>query len=112
MTASATMFVEGVTDWDFTSGTSRAYAVAAVRPCTTETGPMKVLPDGKTALFAGDANVDAQIQALDFNAFLASTVSGVTGYEQADFNLDGEVQALDFNLYLANTLVGASSQVP
>jgi hypothetical protein len=63
-------------------------------------------------MFAADANADGDVQALDFNAYIAQTTSGATGYQTADFNLDGSVQALDFNVYLLNTLRGASSQVP
>jgi hypothetical protein len=66
----------------------------------------------KFALYAADNNADKQIQALDFNAYIAQTTSGASGYQTADHNLDGAVQALDFNLYLSNTLAGAQSQVP
>jgi hypothetical protein len=67
---------------------------------------------GLCGMWAGDGEVDGEIQALDFNRYLAETISGATGYRYGDFNMDGIVQALDFNFYLANTLAGASSQVP
>jgi hypothetical protein len=74
--------------------------------------PQKDLSGGFFGMFAGDANADGDVQALDFNDFIAQTTSGASGYQSADFNLDGNVQALDFNLYIANTLSGAASQVP
>ena len=76
------------------------------------TNPLKNVEGAFYALYAGDANADGYVQALDFNAYITQTLSGATGYQAADFNLDGQVQALDFNLYIANTLAGASSQVP
>jgi hypothetical protein len=91
--------------YDFT--TNAGYTTGPPAQKVLETSPSAVY-----GLFAADANADASIQALDFNAYIAATTSGASGYEMADFNLDGAVQALDFNLYLANTLAGASSQVP
>jgi hypothetical protein len=94
----------GVWTHDFTTALNTAYS--ATGP------PMKQLSGGLYGLFAGDANADGFVQALDFNRYLTQTTAGATGYRKGDFNLDGQVQALDFNLYIANTVVGASSQVP
>ena len=63
-------------------------------------------------LSAGDCIADGVIQELDFDAYVAQTSSGASGYQTADFNLNGMVEALDFNLYIASTLVGAAGQVP
>jgi hypothetical protein len=93
--------VTGVSTLDFTTSAT-AFGASAQKNV-----------EGVTyALFAADANADGDVQALDFNAYLAQTTSGAIGYQSGDFNMDGVVQALDFNLYLANTLSGASSQVP
>jgi hypothetical protein len=97
-------FTSGVADWDFTNASTQAY--------TTGPAPMKMITSTTYAMFAGNAVPDVNVQALDFNAYLAETTGGATGYQSADFNMDGQVQALDFNLYLTNTLAGASSQVP
>jgi len=94
----------GFGSWDFTSGLDQAYS-------TGQTA-MVGLGDGRTGLFAADADADGQITALDFNRFLAQTKSVVTGYADADFNLDGQVTALDFNMFIRNTRRSASSQVP
>jgi hypothetical protein len=90
------------TFYDFSDDAAKAFGTDA----------MVQMSDGPWAMWAADANVDGDVQALDFNAYIAATTTGASGYELADFNLDGQVQALDFNLYLANTLAGASSQVP
>jgi hypothetical protein len=102
MTDHALSFGTGPQSHDFTAGV--AYT----------TGPLaqRVLHDGPSGLFAANGFPDISIQALDFNAYVAATVSGESGYHWADFNMDGMVQALDFNLYLTNTLFGAASQVP
>jgi hypothetical protein len=76
------------------------------------TNAQKDLGLGLFALYAGDANGDGSVQALDFNDYISQTTTGAAGYQTGDFNMDGQVQALDFNLYLSNTLAGVSSQVP
>ncbi len=47
--------------------------------------------------YAGDANLDGKVNALDFNA-LAKNFGGSTGkfWTQGDFNYDGSVNGLDF----------------
>jgi hypothetical protein len=67
---------------------------------------------GIYAMWAGDMNADGQVTALDFNAWLADTKTGVTGYVVDDYNLDCQATAPDFNLWLANTKIGAHTQVP
>jgi hypothetical protein len=91
------------TTYDFRTSADKAYGSPVA---------MKDLSGGFFGLFAGDANADGIVQALDFNVYIAQTLSGATGYQPADLTMDGQVQALDFNLYLANTLAGATSQVP
>jgi hypothetical protein len=78
------------------------------------TGPpaLKDLGNGFWGLFAGDGDPDGNVQALDFDTYIAQTLAGASGYQSGDYNMDGSVQALDFNIYIANTLSGASSQVP
>jgi hypothetical protein len=73
---------------------------------------MKEVETDVYGMFACDINADGSVQALDFNDYIADTVTGATGYLSADCNMDANVQALDFNVYLSNTLLGASSQVP
>ena len=90
-------------DYDFTLDEAFAYRDNAVEFQSS---------GSRYAMWAGDANADGNVQALDFNEYLGQTLSGATGYRSGDLNMDGNVQALDFNLYLANTLAGASSQVP
>jgi CSLREA domain-containing protein len=98
-------FSSGTGVFDFT--TSPGYTTGPRAQKVLETSPSAVY-----GLFAGNANADRDVQALDFNSYLEETLAGVTGYSRSDFNMDGNVQALDFNLYLTNTLLGASSQVP
>jgi hypothetical protein len=98
-------FSDGYGQHDFTDGA--AYSLDPVSQPA-----QRLLSDGKTGLFAGNAHPDMSIQSLDFNVYLTQTLAGASGYHMGDFNMDGAVQSLDFNLYLANTLSGAASQVP
>jgi hypothetical protein len=48
-------------------------------------------------VLSGDANHDATVNALDFNAL--ATHYGLAGtFGQGDFNYDGTINTLDFNL--------------
>jgi hypothetical protein len=53
--------------------------------------------------FAGDANLDGKVNALDFNA-LASNFGGASGkfWNQGDFNYDGAVNTADFTALSQN----------
>jgi hypothetical protein len=53
--------------------------------------------------FAGDANLDGKVNALDFNA-LASNFGGASGkfWNQGDFNYDGVTNTLDFTVLGSN----------
>jgi hypothetical protein len=96
-------FSGGAGTHDFTSGLASAFGGA---------NPMTLLMSGSSAMFSGDINVDKQVNATDFNAWLLATKSVETGYVPADLNLDGRCTASDFNLWLANTKAVATSQVP
>ena len=70
--------------------------------------------------FAGDANLDGVVNALDFNLLASNFGSGADqSWYQGDFNYDGGVTTLDFtalaqnfNQVLASPAVGLSSVVP
>jgi len=62
------------------------------------TGALKLLTTGVYGMYAGDANGDGEINAVDNNLFWRVQNSQV-GYKSADFNLDGEVNAVDRNNY-------------
>jgi hypothetical protein len=51
------------------------------------------------AMYAGDANHDGSIDALDRNAYLRPQFGMVGANKEADFNLDASVDALDLNLF-------------
>jgi hypothetical protein len=107
MSATGVYVATGVGTHDFT--------VAGAAWATVAVPPMKGLGPGLTApfgMYAADGNADGNVQALDFNLYLAETIAGVTGYSPGNYNMDAFTQALDFNLYIANTLAGAVSQVP
>ena len=99
--------------------TPLAYSTAAASPHIdfTDTtnvfglSPMADLGGGYFALFAGDANIDGQITASDFNLWLVATKAGANGYLVEDLNMDGQVTAADFNIWLVNTKAGAASEV-
>ena len=53
--------------------------------------------------YSGDANLDGEVNALDFNA-LASNFGGASGrfWNQGDFNYDGTINTLDFGALAVN----------
>jgi len=95
---------DGLGSWDFTSAMSQAYTL----------GPdaMRDLGSGHFGMFGGDASIDGQISAPDFNLWLAATKAIATGYRSTDFDFNTQVTVTDFNLWLRNTKAVAASQVP
>jgi hypothetical protein len=94
----------GVWTHSFASSADAAYS---------DTGaPLKDLGGGYYGLFAGDADADGTLDAVDLDEYVTQTTTGAVRYQTGDFNYDGIVQALDMNLYLANRAAGATSQVP
>ncbi|MGA7304970.1 MAG: choice-of-anchor B family protein [Rhodothermales bacterium] len=102
MSSSAVDLSSGVGSWDFTDSASKAYGI----------DPMKVLSDGRYAMYGSDGSIDGRITALDFVGWLNATTAGVTGYAMDDYNLDGAVTATDFIIWIGNTTAGAKSGVP
>ena len=86
----------GSVSYDFSTAVSQAHGASA--QATT--------PDGRAALWAGDATGDGLVTAPDFNVYSASSAAGETGYRVADFTLDGLVTAPDFNLFIASSSAG------
>ena len=86
----------GSVSYDFSTAVSQAHGSNA--QATT--------PDGRAALWAGDATGDGLVTAPDFNVYAAASAAGETGYRAADFTLDGLVTAPDFNLYIASSSAG------
>ncbi|MDG1397689.1 MAG: hypothetical protein P8P88_04820 [Polaribacter sp.] len=56
---------------------------------------IKVMSDGKLALYSGDYNGDGQIQNTDKNA--VEPLRGISGYRNADIDMNGEIQNSDLN---------------
>jgi len=104
MSGTAVDFQSGVGAWDFTGALSSAYTGGGAQ--------MSSFTDGMFGMFAGDANIDGQFTASDFNAWLVATKNVATGYLGGDRNLDGQVIASDFNGWLVNTKAVHTSQVP
>jgi len=104
MSAAAVDLSGGSATYDFTTSLAQAYAGSSPA--------MQEASSGVWALWAGDANLDGQVTAPDFNAWSAATAAGTVGYEAADFNLDGQVTAPDFNLWSQATAAGAGTAVP
>jgi hypothetical protein len=96
--------VTSVASHDFTASVKAAYS--------SNGPPLVDLGDGPFGLFAGDANADGFMDALDLEAYITQTTSAASGFQLADFNMDTSVDALDINLWIANSAVGASSHVP
>ncbi|MEM9525788.1 MAG: hypothetical protein AAGA31_04215 [Bacteroidota bacterium] len=64
---------------------------------------LKLLPDGRYALFSGDFNGDGQIQiAGDLNGMIPTL--GQSGYLPGDFDLNGQVQNNEIQLRLSPNL--------
>ena len=88
-------------NYDFTTSASQTFA-----------NNVKQMPDGKWALYGGDANEDGAIDALDLigvenDAFYAST-----GYILTDVNGDGVVDGLDLILVENNAFYAISVITP
>jgi hypothetical protein len=88
-------------NYDFTTSASQTFA-----------NNVKQMPDGKWALYGGDANEDGAIDALDLigvenDAFYAST-----GYILTDVNGDGVVDAFDLILVENNAFYAISVITP
>jgi hypothetical protein len=60
--------------------------------------------------FAGDANLDGRVNAVDFNVLASNFSTGAKFWSQADFNYDGSVNTLDFNALARN--FGQSLAIP
>jgi|GEM_PF-492896 len=90
-TATALPFSTTAQTIDFTKGSTPTWGSNA----------QKDLGGGKLGLWAGDANRDGQINAVDRNLFWRLQNGQPYSYttSTADFNLDGAVNAVDRNLY-------------
>jgi hypothetical protein len=75
----------GIYSWDFTDGISQAYG-----------NILKVLTEGYTGMFGGDADGNGFIESGDL-IFNWHDKAGETGYLAVDFNLDGQVDNQDKN---------------
>jgi choice-of-anchor B domain-containing protein len=102
MSSSAVDLSSGSGSWNFATSESQAYG----------SSPMKSLEGGFWGMFAGDADLNGQSTANDFNDWLVNTKATLTGYLLTDFDLDGQVTASDFNVWLANAKAVSTSKVP
>ncbi|MCA9262196.1 MAG: hypothetical protein KDA60_00045 [Planctomycetales bacterium] len=57
----------------------------------------------------GDANLDGQVDATDFNAWNLHRMQSGTGWATGDFNADGVTDVSDFNLWNAHKFRSAST---
>ena len=90
--------------YDFTLSQAQAY--------NSSYNPMKALTGGIFGLYAGDANSDGSIDAVDINLFWRPNNGTIFNYSKtSDFNLDGSIDALDINLFWRQNN-GKSSLVP
>jgi hypothetical protein len=90
---------QGVYDL-YVRGRTSLYNVARARTLTADVAPIHV-----GLLAEGDANLDGQIDILDFSLLASSygLATGQAGYEpRADFDGDGAVGLLDFSLLASN----------
>jgi|GEM_PF-1014649 len=83
------------------SSIATSYDFTAVLSQAAGTTPLHDLGNGKFGLYAGNANFDAQINAVDKNTFwrVQNGQPYVYGISIADFNMDGTVNAVDKNSY-------------
>lgn len=84
---------------NFSDGTAPTYGTNAQKDVA-----------GVRMLWAGDANLNGQVQNTDIENDWKTTV-GQSGYKAADFNLNGQVQNTDLEYYWKNN-VGRGSQLP
>ncbi|MCB2220876.1 MAG: carboxypeptidase regulatory-like domain-containing protein [Bacteroidetes bacterium] len=100
MSSSGLSIAGGTYSWDFTGGSGQAYGTDALVD----------LGGGHFGLFAGDANADGQVDALD-KSDIWDSEAGASGYLSSDLNLDGESNNTDKNeLWQKNA--GTPKQVP
>jgi hypothetical protein len=59
------------------------------------------LPDGRM-FDPGDANLDGEVDAIDFGIWQATLFSAVPAWSRGDFNADGFVDGADFNIWNEN----------
>jgi hypothetical protein len=104
MSSAAVDFSSGTGTWNFRANQSKAYSI--------DSPGMKLMPDGKAVMYAGDITHDGEITASDFNEWLTDTKAVETGYLSTDLNCDAQVTATDFNRWLMNTKLGMSQQIP
>jgi hypothetical protein len=83
-------------NYDFTTAADKAY------------GNNMKLSNGAWVLYAGDANQDGAIDAIDVGIFI--TQFGNLGYLSCDFNGDGSVDALDVIIFIGN--FGLTKAIP
>ena len=86
-----TVLINTNTDYDFTSSLSSAYG-DGVNP------PMKLMPDGKYAIYAGDANRDGGIDISDMQIVENNAADFIFGYYNSDCNGDGSADISDMQL--------------
>lgn len=90
--------------YDFTTAQNKAF--------TTGPDPMVILGVGKYGMYAGDANSDGTINAIDYNSYWLIQNGTPFDYNTkfGDFNLDATINAIDYNNYwLSNN--GKATQI-
>jgi len=71
---------------------------------------LKVMSNGKYALYAGDYNADGVIQSTDYDVW-QSEPAAVNVYAPTDGNLDGIIQATDFDVWFPNKAKVGSAEI-
>ena len=81
----------GNVTFDFTNAVAKAFG----------SNQMKLSNDGKAMMYAGDYDVDGDIQNLDFDLW-SLTPAVLETYDYTDGNLDGIIQVTDFDTWYFN----------
>ncbi len=88
--------------YDFTTSMNKAYGYR----------PMVQMPSGAWAMWAGDANLDGVITALDFTLLANARSQRKSGYVLTDITLDGVVNQEDIDLLWNNAKEAPVKQAP
>ena len=94
----------------FTSGNNATFDFTAGQNMGLGANPMKILYDGRTALYAGDFVPDHTIQNTDADLWQLSPAI-LYSYNYTDSTLDGIVQVTDFDCWYRNRSILGNAEL-
>jgi hypothetical protein len=93
--------ITAITSYNFSDNQTKAYG-----------NNLSLVEPGIWALFSGDFNQDATMDAFDYIELDADLITGNTGYLSTDLDGDGTVDLFDYLLFDPNLIQGISAILP